>query len=500
MDLTGSPYLFQVNRIQWGDTMAMFILNDATGIGTDDLDPLQAFIDLVIIADDDGIGLNDPAAGMQQVTYNQTVTGAPQTRLDALVNTSFSPDYGGGAQNVDTIIIAGLSGFTLDDGTPFANNGTALPPASSGLPGSSLNTTENCLVIYDTQQNICLARDGTNGDIDLPASNPVVLYHEFSHAFRILNNSLLALTAECDPSSPEENAAIIDENDLRTQIANRQGETPVLRDPDIHCGSVGCSSSGCCIIATVASKSFSSWQVQHLRSVRDHFVRSTEVGYAFFEDFFRDYYSFSPQVCTIMAGNPKISEHFLEGYINPLLDFWKIMIARSGTDLYEHDLGELFISLHPDRNKAKQRLKALQRTSAYWLGDIDGESGVPEELISLLTERAWSSEHIQWALVEPVRIYHDLLMHYLYDEDKHTIGRELNLQLENWVPEIPISEIWAALPVEEASKELDFCHHALLQSDKNKKRFHQRLLDKFNDITSIHAVLKDQAELVGGAQ
>jgi len=481
--------------------MSMFILNDASGIGSDDLDPLQAFIDLVIIADDDGIGLDDPAGGMQQVTYNKTVNGPPQTRLDAMVNTNFAPDYGGGAQNVDTIIIPGLSGFTLDDGTPFANNGTALPPASSGLPGASLNTTENCLVIYDTQQNVCLARDGTGGDIDLPASNPVILYHEFSHAFRILNNTLLALTAECDPSSPEENAAIIDENDLRTQIANRQGETPELRDPGIHCGSVGCSSSGCCIIATVASKSFSSWQVQQLRLVRDHFVRSTEVGYDFFENFFHDYYSFSPQVCTMMAGNPKISEHFLEGYINPLLDFWKIMIERSSKLLDETKLANLFTTLHPDRKKAKERLAALQRTSAYWAGDISDKSdSVPEELIALLSERAWPSEHIQWALIEPVRLYHDLLTHYLYNEDKASFGRELNRQLEEWAPEIPISEVWASLPADEVSRELKFCHNTLLQSEKNKQRFNQRLLEKFKDITSIQWVLNQQTKTAGGTQ
>jgi hypothetical protein len=477
--------------------MAMFILDDATGIGSDDLDTLQAFVDLIIIADDDGVGLDDPAGGMQQVRYTPTVAGAPQTRLDALVNTAFSPDYGSGAQNVDTIIIAGLSGFTLDDGTSFANNGTALPPASSGLPGASLNTTENCLVIYDTQQNICVARDGTNGDIDLPISNPVVLYHEFSHAFRIVNNNLLALTAGCDPSSPEENAAIIDENDLRTQIANRQGETPELRDPGIHCGSVGCSSSGCCIIATVASKSFSSQQVQYLRLIRDHFVRSTEVGYAFFEQFFRDYYSFSPQVCTIMAGKPGISAQFLEGYINPLLEFWKIMISRSNNIMSETDLGELFYQLHPDREKARERLDALYRTRTYWFNEISGDSKAPAELLSLLRERAWPSDHIQWALVEPVRIYSEILESFIDGADKQTIGHLFNSRLESWVPEIPISEIWASLPVNDVKRELEFCENALLQTHNNKKRFRQYLAERFKDITSIQAVLNGKAQITG---
>lgn len=480
--------------------MPTFILDDATGIGSDDLDTLQAFVDLVIIANDDGVGLNDPAGGMQQVTYNRTLNGPPQLRLDALVNTAFTPDYGGGPQNVDVIVIPGLSGFTLDDGTSFANNGTALPPASSGLPGAGLNTTENCLVIYDTQQTICVARDGTDGDIDLPISNPVVLYHEFSHAFRIVNNTLLALTGTCDPSSPEENAAIIDENDLRTQIANRQGETPQLRDPGIHCGEAGDDCGGCCIIATVVSKSLASPQVQFLRCVRDHFVRSTEIGHAFFEKFFQDYYSFSPQVCKIMARNPNVSLHLLEGYINPLLDFWKIMIERSRQHFSDVDLGATFVRQHPDRTQAQSRLDALRRTVRYWLNQDSNDAEVPAELITLLRDRAWPSNHMQWALVAPVRIYHDLLTLYLDGADEETIGREFNRALESWAPEVPLSEVWASLPTEQVVKELEFCNNALLQSASNKKRFHRRLKDRFRGITSIDVVLNGLTDIKGGAQ
>lgn len=479
--------------------MAMFVLTDATGIGTNDLDPDQAAVDLAIIANDTGIGVDDPVGGRQLVTYNRTQGGAPQLRLDALVNTAFSPDYGSGPQNVDTIIIAGLSGFTLDDGTSFANNGTALPPAGSGLAGSSLNTTANCLVIYDTQQTICVARDGTDGDLDLPISNPVVLFHEFSHAFRILNNTLLALTGTCDPASPEENAAIVDENTLRTDIANRLGETPELRDPNIHCGTVDEDCSSCCIIATLVSKSFTSYQVQFLRSVRDHFVRKTEVGHAFFEQFFRDYYSFSPQVCTIMARNPSIPELLLEGYINPLLDFWKIMIERSRCEnMSEAKLGASFVSLHLDPTQARSRRDALNRTISYWLYQDSNDFEVPAELLTLLKERAWSSDYIQWALVAPIRIYYGLLTLYLDGADEDAIGREFNHALESWAPEMPISRIWASLTVDQVVKELEFCENVLLQTAESKKRFHERLKNQFYDITSIGVVLNDLSGTLGG--
>jgi hypothetical protein len=480
--------------------MPTFILDDATGIGSDDLNSAGAFVDLAIIANDDGIGLDDPVGGMQRVTYNRSMNGPPQLRLDTLVNTTFTPDYGSGPQNVDIIVIAGLSGFTLDDGTSLANNGTALAPASSGLAGSSLNTTEHCLVIYDTQQTICVARDGTDGDIDLAISNPVVLYHEFSHAFRIVNNALLALTAECNPSSPEENAAIVDENDLRTDIANRQGVTPELRDPGIHCGRVDQDCSSCCIIATVVSRSFTSPQVQFLRSVRDHFVRSTEVGHAFFEQFFRDYYSFSPQVCTMMARNSNIQKHLLEGYINPLLDFWRIMIERSKQTMSHTDLGTEFVRRYSDRVQAKSRLDALHHTAAYWLNHDSSDGEVPAELITLLKVRAWPSDHVQWALVAPVRIYHDLLTLYLDGVDEGILGREFNRALESWAPEVPISEVWASLSAEQVATELKFCESNLLQSVGGKKRFYERLRDRFHDITSIGVVLNSLNGAMGGVR
>jgi hypothetical protein len=467
--------------------MAMFILDDATGIGSDDVDTLQAFIDLVIIANDDGVGMDDPVSGLQRVTYTRTQNGVPQVRLDDLVNGNFTPDYGSGPQAVDIVVIPALSGFTLDDGTSFTNNGTALPPMGSGLAGSTLNTTPNCLVIYDTQQNICTARDGTGGEITLPISNPVVLYHEFSHAFRIVNNTLLALTGTCDPSSPEENAAITEENDLRTQIANRQGVTPELRDPGIHCGQVGCD-SGCCIIATAASGSLSSLQVQQLRRVRDHFVRSTEVGFAFFQQFFRDYYAFSPQVCTMLVGKANVLRHLLEGYIEPLLDFWKLVIERSIQRYDETGLGVAFARRHSEPLRSLQRLQALERTLSHWLGQ-ETHPDVPPALLELLRERAWPSEYVQWALISPVRIYHKALTRHVEGAGELSVGRELSAELEAWTPDLPISDVWGVLAADEVGRELEFCDRVLFQSNGARRRFEVRLVERYPDVSAVRAAL-----------
>lgn len=470
--------------------MATFILQDATGIGSDDLDPARGFIDMAIIANDTGLGMADPTAGKQRLVYARTGNGPPRLRLDAMINTAFSPNYGSGANNVDTIVVAGLKSLVLDDGTPMADNRTALPPKSSGLPGASLNPTEQCLVIYDTQLAICVARDGSGGVLDLPVSPPVALYHEFSHAFRIVNNTLLALTVACDPSSPEERAAIIDENDLRTDLASRAGTSPTLRDPGIHCGRLASDGEECCcIIATLVSRSPRSQQVQKLRCARDHFVRGTEVGHAFFDHFFRDYYAFSPQACTLMAGDQSLRHQLLEGFVEPLLDFWNMMVERGRCVMGSTQLGAAFIALHADRGHAEQRRAALQRTSAYWESGAGQSAEAPAQLMALLRERAWPSPYMQWALVAPVRLMHALLTRYLAGADAPAIGRAFTEALDAWAPEVPISTLWAGLPAAQVRRELGFCERALLQTTKSKTRFRQRLGERFPDITAVAGVL-----------
>ena len=350
--------------------MTVFIQNDATGAGVGNVDANQAFIDLFIISNSDtGLGLVGPVGNIDQVTYGRTDPGAPAVRLNALINTVYNPNYGGGAQTVNIFIIGSQSNFILNDGR-FVTNiaGTALPPQGSGLAGAGLNTTNNCLVIYDTSQSngngYCVARNGTGGTYDLAFSSPAILYHELSHAFRIVNNNLQALTAACNPSSPEENAAILDENVYRTQSAASTGVPVVLRDPGIHCGIPGSSGSckACCIIASVASRSPFSAEVQLLRAVRDQFLRATEVGFAFFQNFFRDYYAFSPQVSTIMAGQPQLSDFVLQGYVRPLIISLQLLQEENALEAAsDKELGEAFIGRHPDHAAATETLAFAQR-------------------------------------------------------------------------------------------------------------------------------------------
>ncbi len=487
--------------------MAMFIQNNATGAGAGNVDPSQAAVDLGVIANGDtGLGLAAQVGNQQQVTYGPTLNGVPQNRLNTLVNTNFTPNYGGGAQAVNIMVIPVLANFVLNDGTALTNvAGTALPPQGSGLAGANLNTTNNCLVIYDTSQSngngYCTARAGTGGTLDLPMPSPVILYHELSHAFRIVNNNLLALTATCNPSSPEENAAIIDENDVRTQTANAEGTAVVLRDPGIHCGNPGPNCASCCIIASVASGSPLSQEAVTLRAVRDSFLRKTEVGFDFFQKLHHDYYSFSPQVCTMMARSDNLEPLVLNGFVRPLMIALRLLQGYALEDLTEEELGGRFAGFHPDPVEADEQLHILRRAHEYFTrtGDGGGISGVDSGIADLLEERAWSSTHIQWALIEPIRIYASALELFLSDAKPRKIGQALQSAFTAWAERIPLDQIWASLSARELRRELEMYEDRLLRTERARANFHERLREKFNHITSVMAVVGAKEEAMGGA-
>lgn len=478
--------------------MTLFIQNDATGAGAGNLDPNQAAVDLAIITNGDtGLGLNAPVGNIQQVTYARTDPGIPPTRLATLVNTNF----GVNPQNVDIVILPVLANFTLNDGTSIlAVGGIALPPTGSGLPGANLNNTNRCLAIYDTTQNngsgYCTARNGTGGTLDLPTPNPVILYHELSHAFRTVTNASLALTQACNPSSPEENAAITDENDLRNQIAAATGAAPELRDPGIHCGTV-CAGGGasCCIIASVASGSPLSEEVGALRAVRDGLLRKTEIGFAFFQSLFRDYYGFSPQVCALMARQPILRPLVLDGFVRPLVRILRLIerhaVHGQGQDAAA--LGESFAAEHIDRAAAAGCLEMLDRASLVIEGDKAGLTEPQQELARLLSDRALSSRHVAWALVEPVGVYRSALRAYHGGCGAVPLGVQLQQAIATWAARMPLDDAWASLSAAELRDELGLLERTLLRAPETRTSFRDRLRRAFGATTAVATVLGEEA-------
>jgi hypothetical protein len=435
------------------------------------------------------------------VTFaGRTQQGPPPTRLDNLVNTNFNPNYGQGQgpQKVIIVILPALANFALNDGSLVMNSaGVTLPPRNSGLVGALLNNTNDCLVVYDTSQHdgnpLCVARAGSGGTLDLPFPNPAILYHELSHALRIVNNAQLAtVELSCNAASAEETAAMVDENDLRTQTANAQGITPVLRDTGNHCGQF-CSPGTivCCIIASVASGSPFSEEVVELRAVRDGFLRKSEIGFSFFQSLHYDYYGFSPQVCTLMARHPGLRPLVLEGLVRPLVIMLRLVEEYSLGPGGAAILGEQFAAGHPDAEASTARLNMLNQAQDALYGKDAGLTGTQRELARLLTP-SLASVHLRWTFVELIQIYQAALQSYLQGCTVERLGEQLYTAITSWASRMPLDDVWASLAAEEVRSELEMLECTLFHAAETKTRFRERLQEKFGAVTSVAAVLRER--------
>ena len=496
--------------------MTLFIRTDTAGTGAEgSVFPAEAFFHLGVIANGDTeLGFVDLPPSLQQVTYARTDPGVPATRLDELVNT----DFGVNPEGIDIVVIAAGADFVFNDGQSIlAVGGRAIPP------NDDLNPTTSCLAIYDNSlnngQGYCVARDGTGGTLDLPSSRAVILYHELSHALRIVTDSSLPLTFACDPASPEENAAIIDENALRDQLGEPH------RDPNIHCGAI-CGGGGggggggdCCVVASVASGSPFSAEVAALRRMRDGLLRRSEVGFEFFRDLHEGYYGFSPEVCRMMAREPALQGWILALYVRPLvlvlrlLERYTLGGLRGArlTAFFEEDLGrapdvaalgetELALAAGILRSPGEGLGEALSEVLSGWsAAGAEGPStpGVYAELALLLRDAATPDEHVRWGLVEPIGIYLAALLERRHGVDAETLAAALEPAFDDWASRLPIAGGWVSLSRDELREELGFLSRALLVSDVSRRAFGRRLAERFPEERRLIETLAETGHLRG---
>ncbi len=490
--------------------MSLFIRTDAVGTGASGaVLPARAFVDLGIIANGDtGLGFNNVPPDLQQVTYTRTDPGVPATRLDQLVNTNFNVN----PQNIDIVIMAVAANFVFNDGSSILiRGGTSLKPSSA------LNPTTSCLTVYDTSSNngagYCVARAGTGGTLDLPEPISVILYHELSHALRIVTTGLLPLTVACNPASPEESAAITDENDMRDQAGIPH------RDPTIHCGTT-CSSPppNCCIVASVASGSPFSAEVNALRQVRDGMLRRSEVGFEFFRDLHEGYYGFSPEVCRLMTREPALRGQILAFYVRPLLLVLRLVERYTLGGLRDDALAAFFeedLLRAPDvatLGQAELALAAEILRSPAGFGEALSEvlSGAalpgaarpsaPEvyrELAILLRDVAAPDEHVRWGLIEPIGIYLSALLERRRGIGTAALAGLLRTAFEEWAGRLPIAGRWVSLSRAELREELGFLARALLVSEESRRAFARRLAERFPEELRLIETLAENGFLNG---
>lgn len=468
--------------------MSLFIQKDAGSAGMGSVFPDEAGAHLIAISNFDS-GYNETDIGsLIQVSYAQTTSGPCPDRLNLLVNTDFPTPSG----TTDILVIASDIGFVLSDGT-------VVGPGITLRPGTSVNPANSVVVIYDSTDNngqgTCVKGEGSS-DVDVPSPPSVILYHELSHALRTCTNSALSLVASGCDASPEEHAAEVDENDMRDQLGIAH------RDANDHCANVGCMSTTCCVVASVASGSPFSAQVNTLRELRDRFLRRSEVGFDFFERLHTDYYTFSPQVCDLMGRSTELKDWIGLYFVEPLTEILRLIQAYNVEGCGCEELGVRFL----DRVDRLPAIAALDHDQVGMLEQLLGRGNLEQVsldawgfagLDALIRERALRSEFVKWALVDTLAIYIEALRRRLDGAGPAELGPALAEAIDAWAARMPITEVWSRLSRHDRGDELEFLTRALLRAPRARAGFADRLLGHFAGDAALRGLLQDRSFLQG---
>lgn len=449
--------------------MTIALQTDAGMEGSgDSISPAIVEANLITIANadspdiaDTGLGEGATVGDLIPVTYTRTDTAAPAVRLDTLINTNFNVNPG----NADIVIVGAGKNFVLIDGTPICGNGVTIAPQSPDNPSKSI------YVIYDTSNcnghGITVPQLGGGPEVATP--NPVVLYHELSHAFRRATN-----TTQTDDEVP----AINDENVLRPLLGLG------LRDPNPpHTGTcTGCAGApgtgSCCVVASVATGSPYSNEVNALRAVRDSVLRPSEVGFDFFQHLHYDYYGFSPEVCRLMARSPDLVERIRTCVVAPLIECLTLIQRYAIEGVDDLTLGtELQCSLTASPLTTRSPLEidliltGLQRLR-------DPREPLPEmfaDLTEIVDDVVRSSEFVAWALFEPIEMYARAWRLWSDGASPQSLGNHLTRTFDDWVTRLPLTPVWQSLSLYALAEELDFLQRVALPTARCRQAIGRRL-------------------------
>ena len=466
--------------------MTISVQNDAGLEGSGDtINPATVQTVLIQIVtlngtvNDLGMGQGATTGDLIAITYTQpaTNTTAPATRINTLVNTNFNVNPGG----PDIVIVGTGPNFTLLDGTVDCGNGFTIAPNTTDNP------TKSIYVIFDTSNcngNGILVRAVPGGPDINPTPNPVVLYHELSHAFRRANGS-----SQPDDEIP----AINDENVLRPLLGIG------LRDPQPpHTGTcTGCagpSGPSCCIIASIATGSAYSENVIALRAVRDGVLRKSDVGFDFFQHLFHDYYGFSPQVCKLMASSPELRERIRLYFVGPLAQCLRLLQRYNFDQIDPDKLGWEFEYGVRASELASLPLEVIDEALALLHMVETPGAAVPSSLAEfggVLDEGARSSPYVRWALLEPIQIYARSLRLRLRGASPAELGIRLAEEFDNWAVRLPLTEAWKTLSNYALANELAFLKRTLLSKPAPQIEVGRRLAEIYASDSRRLATLQE---------
>ena len=287
-----------------------------------------AFFNLLTISGEDGgLGMDDAPGDTTifAITYNEA-PGQPATadRLNELVNTDFGTP----------IIVTALNGGNDPySGIDVTGNGITYVDSTSG--------SNIIRVVYDVSQacGAGLALFDVNGN-EIATPNPVILYHELSHAFHdAIGQNPFPQTA-CPGNTTDEPAAEIDENVLRAQlglclrdVCNHDGTTGMgdtcggsLGNADGGPPAGGCAAGndGGCFIVSAATGSAQSHEVTRLRLLRDRIAGMSGLSSRLIDLIYDEYFQFAPAIAERVETDRTARSAVLAVVVKPLFAWYSL--------------------------------------------------------------------------------------------------------------------------------------------------------------------------------
>ncbi|MEO8166024.1 MAG: hypothetical protein ABI619_11580, partial [Betaproteobacteria bacterium] len=285
-----------------------------------------AFFNLLTISGEDGgLGLTDVPGDptVFQITYDETA-GQPATadRLNQLVNNNF----GAPVVTTQNIIITALNGgIDPYSGEDIAGNAKSYLDESGPSPviRNVCDVSQCCgagLAAFDTDGNL------------IASPNPVILYHELSHAFREVTGT---------QEDNDEPLATIDENVMRgvlglclRDVNNHGGDCAAGADcggsdggPDGGPPAGGCAAGnddGGCFIVSVTTGSSESAEVNRLRQLRDDVAGVSGLSAQLISVIYDEYAQFSPGIAGELEQDAFARQAVLWIVVRPLLAWYTL--------------------------------------------------------------------------------------------------------------------------------------------------------------------------------
>jgi hypothetical protein len=190
-------------------------------------------------------------------------------------------------------------------------------------------------------------------------------------------------------------------------------------------------------------------------------------------------------MATAAAGDAKLRAVILDVFVQPLIIILDLIRRYSLEREGPVALGQEFARRHGDRVAAEAR-QARFWNLAHGMGGIEQ---LGPDVGRLLLDTAARSEHVRWALWEPVLIYYRVLEHDLGNSTAEATGAFLSASIAHWAGDLPIEAAWGALTLAEAARELEWLEHTLLRDQASRDQFRKRLGDRFGRVTSVARLL-----------